>query len=136
MSESSTTTKRTTKVRYTSNTSLSLGVAKDYEKSLKSTSNKQDDQKEMPLDHEKPVPPDYETPVPPDYETPVPPDYETPLPPENENLYENPDKLMESAAMGDSYYNITTGYEVMAPGVGHGERAEEAYSGVATLKDI
>ena len=90
----------------------------------------------VPPDYETPVPPDYETSVPPDYETPVPPDYETPVPPENENLYENPDKLMESAAMGDSYYNITTGYEVMAPGVGHRGKAEEAYSGVATLKDI
>ena len=38
--------------------------------------------------------------------------------------------------MGDSYYNITIGYEVMAQGVGHRERAEEAYSGVAILKDI
>ena len=35
--------------------------------------------------------------------------------------------------MGDSYYNITTGYEVMAPGVEHGERAEEAQLHISLL---
>ena len=94
--------------RYTSNTStasLSLGVAKDYEKQLKSTTVKQDrERQEIYLDYEVPVA-------------------------ETENVYEDPDAMTEPTAAEDSSY--LAGYEVMTPGEGFyesGEEAEETYS--------
>ena len=106
--DSSATKPTTTMKRYTSNTStasLSLGVAKDSEKPLKSATIKQDREKqEMPLD------------------------YET-LVAETENVYEDPDAMTESTAAEDSSY--LAGYEVMAPAEGlyeSGEQAEEIYS--------